>query len=180
VRRIPFHRERWETPDDDFIDVDHVPGPPSTPILIVLPGLEGSTRSKQITGLLAAAKAKGWRGIGVNFRSCSGQPNRGRRSYHGGETSDLAWIVSRAMADSPGSPLLCAGVSLGGNILLKYMGEQGESLPPSIRAAVAISTPFDLAESVRTLERGWSQIYMTRLVRSLKAKAFAKLKKYPD
>ncbi len=180
MRLVALHRQRWETPEGDFIDVDCVSGAPDTPILIVLHGLEGSAHSKQVLGLLARLKCKGWRGIGVNFRSCSGEPNRLRRSYHGGETSDLAWVIQRVMADHPDSPILCAGVSLGGNILLKYLGEQGESLPPAVRAAVAISTPFDLAQSAHTLERGFSRVYMARLVQSLKAKTLAKLKRYPD
>ena len=180
VPPLKLDRQRWETPDGDFIDVDRVSGAPGTPVLIALHGLEGSSRSKQIMGLLAAAQRKGWRGIGVNFRSCSGEPNRLPRSYHGGETSDLAWVVQRVIKESPGSPILCAGVSLGGNVLLKYLGEQGESLPPPIRAAAAISTPFDLAQSARVLERGFSRVYMDRLVRNLKDKTLVKLKSYPD
>jgi len=180
VRSVKLNRQRWETPDGDFIDVDLASGAPGTPILIVLHGLEGSSRSKQVLGLLAAAQRNEWRGMGVNFRSCSGESNRLRRSYHGGETSDLAWIIQRVIADEPDSSILCAGVSLGGNVLLKYLGEQGESLPLPIQAAVAISTPFDLAQSAHALERGFSRTYMSRLVRSLKAKAFAKLRRYPD
>lgn len=180
ARPVQLNRQRYETPDGDFLDVDRVAGPSAAPILIVLHGLEGSTSSKQVIGLLAAAERKGWRGIGINFRSCSGEPNRLPRSYHGGETSDLAWIVQRVMADSPGSSILCAGVSLGGNILLKYLGEQGNSLPPAVRAAAAISTPFDLAQSAHALEHGFGRVYMERLLRSLKGKTLAKLKRYPD
>lgn len=180
VRPVKLQRERWETPDSDFMDLDRAPGAPGTPILIVLHGLEGSAHSKQVLGLLAAALARGWRGVGVNFRSCSGEPNRLRRSYHGGETSDLGWIIQRVIADRPDGSILCAGLSLGGNVLLKYLGEQGKLLPPPVRAAVAISTPFDLAQSAHALERGFSRVYMARLVRSLKAKTLAKLERYPD
>ena len=178
-RRVTLRRERWETPDGDFIDVDRVPGKRGAPVLVVLHGLEGSSRSKPVLGLLGAAQRKGWRGIGVNFRSCSGQPNRLRRSYHAGETTDLAWVIERVIQEDPGSPILCAGVSLGGNVLLKYLGEQGEALPAEVRAAAAVSTPFDLARSARALERGFSRVYMRRLVLSMKRKAQAKLKKYP-
>ena len=178
---LPLHlqRQRWDTPDGDFIDLDWLPGAPGTPILIVLHGLEGSAHSRYVLSLLAAARREGWRGIGVNFRSCSGEPNRLRRSYHGGETSDLAWIVQRVIAENPGSPILLAGASLGGNVLLKYLGEQADALPSSVRAAVAISTPFDLALSAHTLEHGFARIYMKGIVRSLKAKARIKLQRYP-
>ncbi len=177
----PLHleRRRWETPDGDFVDVDRLPGAPGTPILIVLHGLEGSSRSRTVLGLLAAAQREGWRGIGVNFRSCGGEPNRLLRSYHGGETSDLTWIVRKVIAENPDSPIFLAGASLGANVVLKYLGEQGEALPASVRAAVAISTPFDLALSARALERGFSRIYMRGIVRGLKAKAKAKLLRYP-
>ncbi len=177
---VTVERQRWETPDRDFIDVDWLPGAPHTPILIVLHGLGGSSRSKYTVGMLAAAQRKGWRGVAVNFRSCSGEPNRLRRSYHGGETSDLTWIVQRITAGYPGSPIFCVGASLGGNILLKYLGEQGDALPPSVKAAVAVSTPFDLALSAHTLEHGFARIYMNGIVRDLKQKAFEKLKEYPD
>lgn len=177
---LRLQRERWETPDGDFLDLDRISGAPGTPILVVLHGLEGSARSKQVLGLLAKAQRKGWRGIGVNFRSCSGELNRLRRSYHAGETSDLAWILQRIVSSDPASPIFCVGLSLGGNVLLKYLGEQGESLPASVRAAAAVSTPFDLAQSAHFLERGFSRVYMNRLVRSLKRKTRAKLKLYPD
>jgi len=180
VGPVALTRQRWETPDGDFLDLDRVAGAPRTPILIVWHGLEGSARSKPVLGLLAAARGRGWRGIGVNLRSCSGEPNRLRRSYHGGETADVAWIIQRVMAEEPGSPILCAGVSLGGNRLLKYLGEQGEALPAAVRAAVAISTPFELAQSVGALERGFSGFYMGRLVGRLKARTRATLARSPN
>ena len=180
VRAVPLHRERWETTDGDFIDVDRLSGAPGTPVVIILHGLTGSSRSKHVLGLLAAAERRGWRGIGVNFRSSSGEPNRLRRSYHAGETTDLDWVVRRAAAEDPTGPILCAGFSLGGNVLLKYLGEQGEALHPLVRAAAAVSTPFNLAESVRALERGFARFYMNQLVRNLKARARAKMKAYPD
>ena len=180
VPTLQLKRQRWETPDGDFIDLDWLPGAPGANILIVLHGLEGSARSRYVLSLLAAAERQGWRGVGVNFRSCSGEMNRSRRSYHGGETSDLTWIVERLISENPGSPILLAGASLGGNVVLKYLGEQGGALPSAVQAAVALSTPFDLARSARTLENGFSRIYMRGIVKSLKAKARAKLEKYPD
>ncbi len=173
-------RERWETPDGDFIDLDRLSGPPGSPILVVLHGLEGSSRSGQVLGLLRAATLKGWSGLGVNFRSCSGQINRLRRSYHGGETSDLSWIIQRLLVEQPERKIFLAGVSLGGNVLLKYLGEEGEALPEPILAAVAISAPFDLAQSAQVLEVGFGRFYMKRLVQSMRRKTLKKMKIYPD
>ena len=174
-----LERRRWETPDGDFIDVDWLSGSSGAPILIVLHGLEGSSRSKYVLGMLAAAEKEGWRGLGVNYRSCSGEPNRLLRSYHGGETSDLTWVVEKISAENPGSPIYMTGASLGANILLKYFGEQGENIPPAVRAGVAVSTPFDLALSARTLEKGFARFYMRNLVKGMRAKVKAKRVKYP-
>ena len=180
VPPVPVRRERWELPDGDFLDLDRLDGPPGSPVLVLLHGLEGSSRSKQILGLLHEAQGAGWRGAAMNFRSCSGEMNRLRRSYHGGETSDLAWVIDRLAAESPNAPILCAGLSLGGNVLLKYLGERGDSVPRQVQAAVAISAPFDLAASARGLENGFSKTYRNRLVASLRRKTLEKLRRYPD
>ncbi len=177
----PIERERWDTPDRDFLDIDQVAAAAGSPTLIVLHGLESSSASTQVRSLLEAAHHRGWRGIAVNFRSCSGTPNRLRRSYHAGETSDVAWVVNHVIARYPGDPIFCVGLSLGGNVLLKYVGEQGAALPSDVKAVAAISTPFDLAVSAHAFERGlFNRIYMRRLVRSLKQKTIAKLEQYPD
>ena len=149
--------------------------------MIVLHGFESSSETKPVRGMLQAAHREGWRGVAVNFRSCSGEPNRLRRAYHAGETSDVGWAISRVVAQHPGDPLCCIGISLGGNVLLKYLGEQGPAVPQAIKAAVTISAPFDLAVSARQFERGFfNRVYMGRLVRSLKRKTRAKLTRYPD
>lgn len=177
---VPLRRERWETPDRDFLDVDQVVGMDRQPILVILHGLESSSESRQVRGLLHAAHRHGWHGLGVNFRSCSGAPNRLERSYHGGDTSDLAWVIQRLTAHYPQEPICCVGLSLGGNVLLKYLGEQAEAAPANLTAAVAISAPFDLAVSARAFEQDvWNQLYMRRLVRSLKRKTVTKLGRYP-
>jgi len=177
---VPLRRERWETPDGDFLDVDRVEGTPGAPVLIVLHGLEGSSRSKQVLGFMTAAYRAGWEAVGINFRSCSGESNRLRRAYHGGDSTELSWVIDRLIAQNPARTVGCIGVSLGGNILLKYLGELGARVPQQVRAASAISTPFDLGIAVRYMERGMSQLYMRNLVRRLKEKTFAKLARYPD
>jgi len=178
--RLLPQRRRWELPDGDFLDVDEHPAASGAPILVVLHGLESSSRSSQVVRLLRAAHRCGWRGVGVNFRSCSGALNRLRRSYHAGETADLAWIIQRVIAEHPGASVCCAGFSLGGNVLLKYLGEQADQAPTPLRAAVAISTPFALAVSVRAIEQGFSRVYMWGLLRGLRRKTLAKLKQFPD
>ncbi|PIQ83802.1 MAG: hydrolase [Candidatus Omnitrophica bacterium CG11_big_fil_rev_8_21_14_0_20_63_9] len=177
--QVLVSRARWELPDGDFLDVDELAAQADAPRLIILHGLESSSRAAGVLGLLSQARRRGWGGIGVNFRGCSGEPNRRQRSYHGGETSDLAWVIAQVQRQHPASRLACAGLSLGGNVLLKFLGEQGEGLPPSIRAAVAISTPFDLAASAKALERGFSRVYQDRLVANLKRKTFQKLAAHP-
>ncbi len=178
---VSVQRERWDTPDHDFLDVDHLPATPGRPILVVLHGLEGSSKGKPVRGLLRGAQRRGWRGLALNFRSCSGTPNRLRRSYHGGDTADLRWAIERVIREYPDVPVLCVGMSLGANMLLKYLGEQPDAVPAAVTAAVAISTPFDLAASALAFERGAvNRFYMARLVSSLKRRTRAKLHEYPD
>ncbi|MBI4342445.1 MAG: alpha/beta fold hydrolase [Candidatus Omnitrophica bacterium] len=178
--QVPLRRERWETPDGDFLDIDRVEGASRAPVLVVLHGLEGSSRSKPVLGLMAAAYRAGWEAVGINFRSCSGESNRLRRAYHGGDSTELGWVLDRVIAQHPARSVGCVGVSLGGNVVLKYLGERGARVPPHVRAAGAISTPFDLGVAVRYMERAASRLYMRNLVRSLKQKTLAKLARYPD
>ena len=178
--RVPVLRARWELPDGDFLDVDELTAAPDAPRVIVLHGLESSSRSSQVLGILREARRRGWGGIAMNFRGCSGELNRLRRSYHGGDTADLARVIAKVRAQYPSSPIVCVGFSLGGNVLLKYLGEQGEGLPEPIRAAVAVSAPLDLSRTAYALQHGFSRVYGRRLADSLKHKTFQKLKKYPD
>ncbi len=182
VVSVPLRRERWETPDGDFIDVDRTVGvgAPRQPIVVVLHGLESSSQSRHVRGLLHAVHQHGWQGLGINFRSCSGEPNRLARSYHGGDTSDLGWVIQRLAIQNPHIPVGCVGFSLGGNVLLKYVGVQAGSAPANLKAAVAISTPFDLAVSAHAFEHSaLNRVYMRRLLRSLKQKTLAKLQRHP-
>lgn len=175
---VALQRTRWELPDGDFLDADELPGDPDAPLLIVLHGLESSSRSA--LGMMAQARERGWGTLAINFRSCSGELNRLRRSYHGGDTGDLAWVIDRMAERHPTRPIVCVGMSLGGNVLLKYLGERGERVPEQVRAAVAISAPVDLAASAQALDRGFARVYGKRLVKSLKRKALAKLERFPD
>jgi uncharacterized protein len=177
--RVPVRRERWELSDGDFLDVDRLEGRADAPLLVVLHGLEGSSSAHYVRGLLAQGRARGWRGLALNFRSCSAEPNRLLRSYHSGETGDAGEAIRRARDESKAAPLLCAGCSLGGNVLVKWLGEQGLAAP--VRAAAAISVPFDLALCAQTLDGpgAMTWVYRTRFLRSLKRKALEKAGRFP-
>lgn len=178
--RMPFARERWETPDDDALDVLRLPAASEqAPTFLLLHGLEGSENSHYVSGTIGEARARGWQANLLVFRTCNGAMNRQPRSYHSGETSDLDFVVRRLLDERPGAPLVLAGVSLGGNVLLKWLGEQGAAIDPRVRAATAVSVPFDLARSSRHIDQGVSRIYSRRFLRSLKIKALAKIARHP-
>jgi predicted alpha/beta-fold hydrolase len=180
--RPPQRRERWELPDGDFLDVDRTPGPgPDAPVLVVLHGLEGSSRAPYVRGLVAGASRHGLSTVAVNFRGCSGEENRLPRFYHSGETGDLAHVVDRLTSERPGRPLLLAGFSLGANVTAKWLGERGDALPAELRAAAAISPPFDLAACARALDGPgfWNLVYRERFLRQLREKALAKAPRFP-
>ena len=144
-RQVAFVREILETPDGDELVLDHVEGPAGSPRLIALHGLEGSSYSVYVQGFLAAAARLGWRGTALNFRSCARDParlsrmlpNRRPRLYHSGETSDLDFVVRTLAAREPGTPLFAAGASLGGNVLLKWLGENPDQRLVAAAAACA-------------------------------------------
>jgi predicted alpha/beta-fold hydrolase len=177
---VPTTRARWTTPDGDFLDIDFMDGPIASPQLLAIHGLEGSSERRYIRGLLALAVARGWRGVALNLRSCSGTPNRTQRMYHSGDTADLDWVVEELAKRDPGAAILPVGVSLGGNVLLKWLGEQGDLITDEVRAAVAISTPFDLAAAAEKMSSGMGLFYSYFFLRTLKAKALEKARTYPD
>jgi uncharacterized protein len=174
-------RERFETPDGDFVDVDWLGGPSGSPLLLVLHGLEGTLRSHYIGGLFRLAAARGWRAGVMYFRSCSGELNRLPRFYHSGETGDFDHVLRRVAAREPGVRIGVVGVSIGGNVLVKWLGEQGEDAPRALAGAVAISVPFDLAGCARLMDRGLPKVlYTTSFMRSLRQKTLAKARTFPD
>jgi predicted alpha/beta-fold hydrolase len=177
--RLPTRTERWSTPDDDFLDLHRLDAPAGVPRLLILHGLEGTVRSHYAGGLLHEAQRRGWAADLLIFRSCGDEPNRALRLYHSGETADLDFVVRRLISEDPARPLLIAGVSLGGNVLLKWLGEQGDRTPEQLRAA-AVSVPFDLARGSRFLDRGFSRFYQAHFLRSLRRKALGKSTRYPN
>jgi predicted alpha/beta-fold hydrolase len=157
------------------VDLDFADRDPARPLVLVLHGLEGSARSAYALQLYRALREHGIQAVGLNFRSCGGELNRTPRLYHSGETGDLAFVLQLLAQRFPERPLAAAGFSLGANVLLKYLGEVGARAPSGgLRAACAISIPFDLAAGARQLERGFARLYRRYLVAKLKRKTQAK------
>jgi predicted alpha/beta-fold hydrolase len=175
--------ERWATPDGDEVELHRVAPPEhrgdDAPRLLVLHGLEGTIRSHYLQGTLATARRLGWAADALIFRSCNGEVTRARRLYHSGETTDLDLVVRRIIGEHPHQRLGLAGFSLGGNVLLKWLGERGADLPPEVFGAVAVSVPFDLERGSRFIERGFARVYTRHFLRTLRAKALAKLDRDP-
>jgi predicted alpha/beta-fold hydrolase len=146
---------------------------------LLLHGLEGSCHSHYVGGLLDLARARGWSGVVLNFRSCSGEPNRLPRFYHSGDTDDLDEVVRLLTTREPARAIVAAGVSLGGNVLLKWLGEQGKAAPSALAAAAAISVPFDLEQCARVLDRGFQKwVYTANFMRTFKQKVHAKVRQH--
>ncbi|HET6680343.1 MAG TPA: hydrolase [Gemmatimonadaceae bacterium] len=174
--------ERVATPDDDFVELVHAnpTAAAGAPRLLLLHGLEGGLHSHYALPTMQRAIERGWAPTLLLFRGCGAEMNRARRFYHSGETQDLDLVVRHLMRRDPDAPLLLAGVSLGGNVLLKWLGEQGERAPDAVRGAVAVSVPFDLAVSARRIQLGFARLYQWDFLRSLRRKALAKLAVYND
>ncbi len=167
-------RQRLELDDGDFLDLDWLHAPrDNAPILLILHGLEGSADSHYVRRLLLACEAHQHSAVVMHQRSCSGEMNRLARSYHSGETADLGAVLTQLSAAYPHHPIHAVGYSLGGNVLTKYLGEQGTN--SAIARAAVVSAPLDLALCARAMERGFSQVYQNHLVKRLKQKTATKL-----
>ncbi len=233
-----YRRERWDTPDGDFIELDWVDSPASSipaqapasrqqerahrataspiatasehcaehhrrplragaetagpgsaprlvppravpPLLVLFHGLEGSSRSHYARTLLGAAHARGWRAVVPHFRGCSGAPNRLARAYHSGDSEEIDWILHRLRHAAGGAPVFAAGVSLGGNALLKWLGERGADAREEADAAAAICAPLDLTISGHALGEGFNRVYTHHFLTTLRSKALAKCAHHP-
>ncbi|MBA3597063.1 MAG: alpha/beta fold hydrolase [Methylibium sp.] len=179
-----FERERWATPDGDFIDVDflaanNVPNDPNAPLLVLFHGLEGSSRSHYAQAFVHWASQQGWQFALPHFRGCSGELNLAPRAYHSGDFEEVGWILARLRARVH-QPLLAVGVSLGGNALLRWAEEAEGSAAAVVRAMAAVSAPIDLAAGGHAIARGFNrQVYNRMFLRSMKPKALAKLVQHP-
>jgi uncharacterized protein len=194
---VTFRRERWDTPDGDFIDLDWVvhdgslhggaaiaQQPPqvpagNAPLFVLFHGLEGGSSSHYALALMAAAREYGWHGVVPHFRSCSGALNRLPRFYHLADSHEVDWVLRRLRATHSG-PIVAAGVSLGGNVLLRWVGEQRGGATGVIAAAAAISAPIDVHAGGRALSQGFNMVYTRNFLKTLKRKAEQKLAQFPD
>ena len=173
-----WKRERWDTPDGDFIDVDRLHGSTHAPLVALFHGLEGSSSSHYAGALAHELTKRGWRGAVPHFRGCSGEPNRLPRAYHSGDTDEIGWILRRLRSETTGASLFAMGVSLGGNALLKWLGEDARA-KELLSAAAAVSAPFDLMAAGDALGRGFNLVYTHAFLATLKKKGELKLVRFP-
>ena len=193
--RLHWRRERWTTPDADFIDVDFLAAAQSTaqpaadaatapkaanpPLLVLFHGLEGSSQSHYAQAFAHWAQQQRWRYVVPHFRGCSGALNLAPRAYHSGDFEEIGWILER-LCRAHGGPVYAVGVSLGGNALLRWAEEAGASARHTARAVAAVCSPVDLAASGHAIGRGLNrQIYTRMFLRTMRPRALAKLAQHP-
>ena len=169
--QVDLTRERLELPDGDFVDLC-LTGNAGSPVVAVFHGLEGCVDSHYVKSVLAAIEKRGWLGVLMHFRGCSGEHNRLARTYHSGDTGDIGFLIDSLHQRFPGVPIAAIGYSLGGNALLKYLGEADRN--GQVHAAAAVSVPYVLAEGAKRLNTGFSRLYQRRLIGLLKRKIIDK------
>lgn len=180
-RKVNFSaekRERLELEDGDFLDLDRTFVENSNKILILLHGLAGNAQRPYMLGMAQIFDEKGWDTAAMNFRSCSGEINRLYRSYNAGATEDLEAVLNKISKEEKYTQIALAGFSLGGNLLLKYLGES-ENIPLQIKSAVAVSVPCDLGASLEELNRNRNYLYSRRFIRNLKKELFLRQEQFP-
>lgn len=179
VSGVNYTRERIDTPDGDFLDLDWSHAE-SRKVAILSHGLEGDSQRQYILGQVKVLNAHGWDACAWNFRGCSGEPNRTEKFYHSGATYDLDTVIQHVRQGRHYDQIALIGYSLGGNMTLKYLGDLGGSIPSEISGAVAFSAPVDLAASSLKIGKWTNKIYMIRFLRSLHNKIRAKMPQFPD
>lgn len=176
-----YRRERWITPDNDFVDADWLNGSaaPGAPLLVLFHGLEGSSRSHYSEAFADYADRSGLAFVVPHFRGCSGEINHGPRAYHSGDFEEIGWILQR-LRQSHSGPIVAVGVSLGGNALLRWAEEMGHSASSIVNSVAAISSPIDLAAGGAAIGRGFNRLVYTRMfLHTMKPKALKKLEQHP-
>jgi predicted alpha/beta-fold hydrolase len=179
VSGVSYRRERIETPDGDFLDLDWSEMG-SRKVAVILHGLEGDSSRAYVRGMVKALNRNGWDAAAVNFRSCSGECNRRLRFYHSGDTEDLRTVINHIGVQRPGAEVALIGFSLGGNVVLKYLGDRENHVHPAVKKAVAFSVPCDLKASSLRLAEPSNRIYLKRFLRLLHKKIHMKMAVMPD
>lgn len=181
---LAWRREWLPTPDGDRVGLQVLDGQPGAPTLLMLHGLEGSVQSNYVGGLASRVLRYGWSVVLMEFRSCSGEMNRAPRLYHSGETSDLSHVVDHLVDQvergERAGPIALSGVSLGGNVVAKWLGETGSAVPGPVVGAAVMSVPFDLEISGPTIDEALFGFYTWRFLRTLRPKGVEKAEQYPD
>ncbi|MHB1091697.1 hydrolase [Thiobacillus sp.] len=180
IPAVICRRERLELSDGDFLDFDWVDGRAGAPVVVLFHGLEGSADSPYARDLMTHVRMRGWHGVVAHFRGCSGEDNRLPRAYFAGDSEDVEYMLRHVRSRLADAPLYAVGVSLGGNALLKWLGEQGEAARALVERAAGVSAPLDLTVAGHTLDRGFNRrVYTARFLVTLKQKALRKAARFP-
>ncbi|AAZ98090.1 esterase/lipase/thioesterase family active site [Thiobacillus denitrificans ATCC 25259] len=180
VPPVVYRRDRLELADGDFLDFDWVDGVAGQPALVLFHGLEGNAESPYARDLMAELGRRGWTGAVAHFRGCSGEDNRLPRAYFAGDSADIEHVLRHVKSHHPDAPLYAVGVSLGGNALLKWLGETGAAAAALVTRAASVSAPLDLIAAGRALDRGFNRrVYTARFLATLKRKALDKARRFP-
>lgn len=174
--RVIYRRQRWDLADGDFLDLDWVDGESNKPLLVLFHGLESSSQSHSSRVLMNALGRRRWRGVVVNFRGCSGTPNRLARAYHSGDSAEIKMVLTHLKGVAGEQALYAAGISLGANALLKWLGESGSEAQQLVARAAAVSAPVDLAKAAARLDRGFNRYsYTAHFLNTLRRKTREKI-----
>ncbi len=179
VRGVDYSRTRIKTEDGDFLDLDWSKVG-SNSLVVALHGLEGNSERPYMRGMIRQFNRNGWDGLAMNFRGCSGEPNLTERSYHMGDTEDLNVVLAHIFERYEYDQVALVGFSMGGNVVLKYVGEMSDKIDSRIKVGVAFSVPIDVASANGEMEKWFNWHYRHRLVSSLNGKFKTKVKAFPD
>ncbi len=181
IKGVSQKRERIELDDGDFMDLDwsYAASQNAENLAIIVHGLEGNAQRQYMLGLARHLNQNYWDAVAINLRNCSGEVNRKYRSYNAGVTEDLDRIITHVLSKYPYANISLCGFSLGGNIMLKYLGE-GRDIPVQVKSGVAISAPCDLYDSLTEINKPKNYIYEQRFIRHLKAKLYERYTVFPD
>ncbi|MEW6133269.1 MAG: alpha/beta fold hydrolase [Pseudomonadota bacterium] len=178
--RIDYRRERWELDDGDFLDADWLDGPDTAPLLVLFHGLEGNSARPYARNLMQAARRLDWRSVVVHFRGCSGEPNRLPRAYFAGDSAEIGGVFARLRRRFPAISLHAVGISLGGNALLKWLGEAGSEARKFVARAAAVCAPLDMNAAGNALDQGFNRrVYTAHFLATLKKKSLDKARRFP-